>query len=91
MICADPCKTTTTTMADERRYTILLDPDDEDGGYTITVPALPGVVTQGEGVEQCLDRAREAIALHIEGLLATGMPVPEERIQPQLATVSVAA
>jgi antitoxin HicB len=79
------------TVTDERRYTILLDPDDEEGGYTVTVPALPGVVTQGESVEECLDRAREAIALHIEGLLARGMPVPEERIQPQLATVSVAA
>src|SRR5581483_6099176 len=32
-------------MTDERRYTILLDPDDEEGGYTVTVPALPGVVT----------------------------------------------
>jgi antitoxin HicB len=80
-----------TTVTNERRYTILLGPDDEDGGYTVTVPALLGVVTQGESVEECLERAREAIALHIEGLLARGMAVPEERIQPQLATVSVAA
>ena len=80
-----------TTMPDERRYTILLDPDEEEGGFTVTVPALPGVVTQGETVEQCLERAREAIALHIEGLLAKGLPVPEERIQPQLVSVSVAA
>ena len=78
-------------MTDERRYTILLDPDDEEGGYTVTVPALPGVVTQGETVEECLERAREAIGLHIEGLIARGMPVPEERVQPQLAIVSVAA
>lgn len=85
------CKNPMTTMMDERRYTILLDPDDDDGGYTVTVPALPGVVTQGETVEQCQDRAREAIALHIEGLLARGMPVSEEHNHPQLATVSVAA
>jgi antitoxin HicB len=78
-------------MTGERRYTILLDPDDDEGGYTVTVPALPGVVTQGETVEECLERAREAIGLHIEGLLARGMAVPEERIQPQLATISVAA
>ncbi len=78
-------------MTDERRYTILLDPDDEEGGYTVTVPALPGIVTQGETVDECVERAREAIALHIEGLVAMGMPVPEERVRPQLATVSVAA
>jgi predicted RNase H-like HicB family nuclease len=78
-------------MTDERRYTILLDPDDEEGGYTVTVPALPGVVTQGDTIDQCLERAPEAIALHIEGLVARGLPVPEERVQPQLATISVAA
>ena len=80
-----------TAVTNERRYTILLDPDDEEGGYTVTVPALPGVVTQGETVDDCLKRAREAIALHIEGLVARGMPVPEERARPRLATVSVAA
>jgi hypothetical protein len=48
-------------------------------------------VTQGETVDECMDRAREANALHIEGLVARGLPVPEERVQPQLATISVAA
>ncbi len=79
------------TSANERQYTILLDPDEADGGYTVTVPALPGVVTQGETVDECQDRAREAIALHIEGLLARGLPVPEEHTQPQLVSVRVAA
>jgi hypothetical protein len=46
-------------MTDERRYTILLDPDDEEGGHTVTVLTLPAIVTQGETVEQCLERARE--------------------------------
>jgi len=80
-----------TAVTSKRQYTILLDPDEEDGGYTVTVPALPGVVTQGETIEECQDRAREAIALHIEGLLARGMDVPEEHTLPQLLTVSVAA
>src|SRR5438876_1250078 len=31
-----------------RKYTIMLDPDPEEGGYTVTVPALPGCITQGE-------------------------------------------
>ncbi len=73
-----------------RNYTIVLDPDVEDGGYTVTVPALPGVVTDGDTVEQCEERAREAIELHIEGLIADGLPVPEEQTPLQVLTVQVA-
>ena len=73
-----------------RNYTIVLDPDLEDGGYTVTVPTLPGVVTEGATVEECVERAREAIELHIEGLVADGLPVPEERAAPRVLTVQVA-
>jgi len=74
-----------------RTYTIVLDPDPDEGGYSVTVPALPGVVTQGETVEQCRDRAAEAIAVHIAGLIRDGEPVPEERDHPQLLTVDIAS
>ncbi len=75
----------------EYAYTILLDPDPESGTYTVTVPALPGIVTQGDSVEDAITQAREAIQVHIEGLLADGEPVPEEREHPQAITISVAA
>lgn len=71
-----------------RRYTVLLDPD-PDGIYTVTVPALPGVVTQGDTVEEALAMAREAIDLHIDGMAHDGEPIPEEVYPPQLATVEV--
>ncbi len=61
-----------------RTYTIILDPDNEEGGYTVTVPALPGCITQGETIEQCIERAYEAIEGYIESLLSDGLPVPEE-------------
>jgi predicted RNase H-like HicB family nuclease len=35
-----------------RRYTVLLDPNPEYGDYTVTVPSLPGVVTQGGNLEE---------------------------------------
>ena len=54
-----------------RKYTIILEPDPEVGGYTVTVPALPGCITQGETVEQCIERAQEAIAGYIESLYGT--------------------
>ena len=80
-------------MKDQREYTytVLLDPDPDTGTYTVTVPALPGVVTQGDSIEDAIAQAKEAIQVHIEGLLADGEPIPEERERPQLTTVSVAA
>ena len=51
----------------QRRYTILLYPDEEEGGYTVLVPALPGVVTQGETMEEAMAVAKEAIQLHADG------------------------
>lgn len=72
------------------RYTIVLEPDEEEGGFTVTVPALPGVVTQGQTVEECRERAVEAIELYLETLTDAGKPVPQERVHPQLLTVEVA-
>ena len=72
-------------------YTILLEPDPDEGGYTVTVPALPGIVTQGDTLEEAIAMAKDAIKCHIEGLLADGEPVPEEKEHPQAIIVSVAA
>lgn len=74
-----------------RTYTIILEPDLEEGGYTVTVPALPGCITQGETVEECLERAKGAIEGFIESLKADGEPIPEETASPQMLTVHVAA
>ena len=74
-----------------RQYTIILEPDSEEGGYTVTVPALPGCITQGDTIEQCIERAREAITGYIESLRAEGEQVPEETERPQMITIDVAA
>jgi site-specific recombinase XerD/predicted RNase H-like HicB family nuclease len=73
-----------------RTYSIVVDPDPE-GGYTVTVPALPGCITQGETIDECIANAKEAIALYLEDLTASGEPVPEEKERPQLLQVTVAA
>lgn len=75
----------------EYQYTIILDPDPEEGGYTVTVPALPGCVTQGETIEEAIAMAKGAIHLYIETLIADGEPVPQEREHPQALIVKVAA
>ncbi len=74
-----------------RKYTIILEPDTEEGGYTVTIPTLPGCITQGETVEECVERAKEAITGYIESLAAEGMTIPEETERPQMITINVAA
>ena len=73
-----------------RTYTIVVEPD-ETGDFFVTVPALPGCFTRGKTMEECRERAVEAIEVHIAGLVADGEPVPEEVGAPQLVTVTVAA
>jgi len=58
-------------------YTVVLERN-EDGGYTVTVPALCGCVTQGQTIAEALARAQEAIACHLEGLLLVGRPIPAD-------------
>ncbi len=68
----------------------MLEPE-ETGGYMVSVPALPGCFTQGATVDECRERALEAIATHIAGLEADGETVPAELGPPQMLTVTVAA
>ena len=77
-------------MTPMRTYTIVAEPED-GGGYFVTVPALPGVFTRGSTIDECRERAVEAIEVHIEGLRADGEPVPNEVGVPQLLAVTVAA
>jgi len=75
----------------EYQYTIILHPDTERGGYTVTVPSLPGCITEGDTVEEAIAMAKEAIQLYIESLLEDNLPIPEEREHPQAITIHVAA
>lgn len=73
-----------------RTYTIVVEPD-EDGDLVVSVPALPGCFTRARTVEECQQRAVEAIEVHIAGLVADGESVPQETEPPQLLSVTVAA
>lgn len=62
-------------MATPREYEVVLMHED-DGGFSVTVPALPGCVSQGETREEALSMIPEAIEVYIESLVAHGDPIP---------------
>ena len=73
-----------------RVYTVLLTPEPEEGGFSVRVPALPGLFTQGETYDEAVEVARAAIAFHLECLEAEGELIPEETAAPQLVSIDVA-
>ena len=60
------------------KYTVILEPNYPEEGYTVRVPALPGCITYGRTREEAISRAKEAIRGFIEGLEKAGELVPEE-------------
>lgn len=64
-------------MSRKFQFTVLFEPA-EEGGYTVTVPALPGLVTEGRTLEEARVMASEAIQCHVESLLEDGEPVPDD-------------
>jgi predicted RNase H-like HicB family nuclease len=56
-------------------YEVVMSPE-EDGGYSVFVPELPSVATQGETREEALAMAKEAIEGYLEVMHEDGLPVP---------------
>ncbi len=59
------------------KYTVVLQRED-DGGYVVSVPALPGCVSQGDTREEALKNIEEAIELYLEDVKAAGESIPVE-------------
>ena len=72
------------------RYPVVLHTDD-GVRYGATVPDLPGCFSAGDTLDEALDAVREAIDLHLEGIIEEGgeVPVPrpiaEHRSHPDFA------
>ena len=60
------------------RYTVLFEPDD-DGGFVVTCPALPGLVTERDTLQEAREMAEDAIRAYVESLRKVGLPIPSDR------------
>ena len=62
------------------KFTVVLHPE-KDGGYSVSVPALPSCCSQGETKEEALASIREAIELHLEVLRERRKSMPVEIVE----------
>jgi len=62
-------------------YTVIYEPQPE-GGYTVSVPALPGCITEGDTIAEARSMAEDAIRGYCESLLADGLALPVDVAKP---------
>ncbi|HEX4192918.1 MAG TPA: type II toxin-antitoxin system HicB family antitoxin [Stellaceae bacterium] len=76
-------------MASTFDFTVVLEPQAE-GGFSVSVPALPEVATEGDSEAEALEMAADAIRLVLEYRRENGIPIPEDAI-PTVRKITVAA
>lgn len=63
------------------KFKVILTPIQDpgfEGYYSVTVPSLPGIITQGKTKEEALKMAQEAIAMHVEDMLEENETIPSD-------------
>lgn len=56
-------------------YTIII--EKAEGNYSAYCPDLPGCIATGSTIEETIERMKEAIEFHIEGLKEEEITIPE--------------
>lgn len=62
-------------MDEKRTFAIVLEPE-EEGGFTVHIPAFPEIVTHGKDEREAMAMAEDAIRLVIVDCTARGEPIP---------------
>jgi len=62
------------------QFEVIFTPQ-EEGGFTVEVPDLPGCITEGDTLEEAEKNIQEAIDLYLETLEERGIPLPERRVE----------
>ena len=78
--------------SNEFSFTVFFEPATE-GGYVVTCPALPGLVTEGDTLAEAREMARDAIRAYLESLRKDGEPIPRDPklvLDPVKEKISVA-
>jgi predicted RNase H-like HicB family nuclease len=70
-------------MAEASEIEFIFEPQ-EEGGYYVYAPDLPGLHTQGETLEEARANAEEALSLYVEGLQEEGRPLDAGVVRQKL-------
>lgn len=62
-----------TKKAQVLKYTAVFEPE-STGGYSVTIPALIGCISQGETFEEAIKNIKEAAELYLEDLKESEIP-----------------
>lgn len=75
-------------VAENYVFSVVLEPQ-EEGGFTVLVPALPEVVTEGDSEEEALTNAEEAIRAILAYRRDHGIAIPADA-RPEIRRITVA-
>lgn len=58
------------------KFTIAIEPGDDEHAFGVVVPDLPGCFSAGDTLEEACVNVREAIESHLAVLVDEGIPIP---------------
>lgn len=73
------------------QYTAVFQPDLDAGGYTVTIPSLPGCISEGDNFEEAQENIKEAASLYLEVMQEQRDPVIQEDQGVIIAPIQIKA
>ncbi len=71
------------------RFKVVIEEDEEVGGFVVSCPSLPGCFSQGDTIEEALDNIKEAIQACLESLAED--EIKSYLIKPSTQVIDVVA
>ena len=71
------------------QYTAVFEPDKKQGGFTVTIPSLPGCISEGDTFEQASVNIQEAAELYLEVMKQKKTAIPWEEKGVVVAPIQV--
>ncbi|OGN04063.1 MAG: hypothetical protein A2831_02755 [Candidatus Yanofskybacteria bacterium RIFCSPHIGHO2_01_FULL_44_17] len=71
------------------QYTAIFEPDVRSGGFTVTIPSLPGCISEGDTFEEAADNIKEAAGLYLEVIKEQKADIPEEERGVVVAPIQI--
>jgi len=70
------------------KYEVVFE-EQSEGGYTVTVPSLPGCISEGDTFEEAKENIADAIKLYLEDLTEDGEEIPQESTNIFIGQVTI--